>query len=136
MNRLLSSQSLSAETGIALFRIIIGLFIAYHGLEVFNPAKMKEYAGWSVFNNSALMPYLGKGAELVAGVMLALGLLTRIAAIIIIGTFLYITFFIGKGKFWMEDQHPFLFALAGMLFLFTGPGPLSVDKVLFKKQNI
>jgi putative oxidoreductase len=57
---------------------------------------------------------------LLAGVLLVLGLFTRVAALLCVGTFLYITFFIGHGRFWMEDQHPFLFALFGVLFLSPG----------------
>jgi putative oxidoreductase len=66
---------------------------------------------------------------------LILGLFTRFAALITVGTFVYIVFFIGKGKFWMEDQHPFLFVLLGVLFLFTGPGSFSLDSKLFKSRS-
>ena len=81
------------------------------------------------------MPYLGKGAEFLAGVLLILGLFTRVAALIIIGTFAYITFFVGKGKFWMDDQYPFLFALLGLVFFIIGPGAWSLDGKLFKKNE-
>ena len=69
---------------------------------------------WDVFKKAsspALMVYLGKTAELVAGFLLVTGLFTRIACVIIIGTFIYIPFFVGSGKIWYEDQYPFLFAL-------------------------
>jgi uncharacterized membrane protein YphA (DoxX/SURF4 family) len=64
------------------------------------------------------MAYLGKTAELVAGFLLAIGLFTRIAAVMIIGTFIYIPFFVGNGKILYEDQYPFLFALFGCVFFF------------------
>lgn len=134
MSNLFSASPISQHWGIALVRILVGLFIAWHGMEVFDAPKMSEYAKWDVFGGSSFMPYLGKGAEFVAGILLMVGLFTRIACFIIIGTFLYIVFFIGKGKFWMEDQHPFLFVLFGLLFLFTGPGTLSLDGVFFKKK--
>jgi putative oxidoreductase len=81
------------------------------------------------------MPYLGKGAEFVAGVLLLPGLFTRVACLITIGTFAYISFFVGHGKVWMDDQHPFLFVLFGLLFFFTGPGALSLDGMLFKNKR-
>jgi putative oxidoreductase len=56
-----------------------------------------------------------------------LGLYTRIASITCIAVFLFITFIVGDGKFWYQDQHPFLFVLLGMLFLVVGPGAWSVD---------
>jgi putative oxidoreductase len=64
----------------------------------------------------------------VTGLVLVAGFLTRIAALITIGTFAYITFFIGGGKFWYEDQHPFMFLLLGALFLFAGGGLWSIDR--------
>ena len=81
------------------------------------------------------MVYLGKSSELIAGIFLTLGLLTRVGAIILLGTMLYITFFVGQGRFWYQDQHPFMFVLFAVLFFFTGPGAWSLDAVLFKKEN-
>ena len=135
MNKFFSSSPVSAAYGIALVRIIIGVFLIYHGKEVFDAAKMQEYVKWDNFKSSSFMPYLGKGAEFVAGVLLVLGLFTRVAALITIGTFVYIVFFIGNGKFITDDQHPFLFAVFGLLFFFTGPGALSLDGVLFKNKR-
>jgi putative oxidoreductase len=132
MNKFFSATPINQQWAIALLRIIVGFFIAYHGYEVFDAAKMKGYTEWEAFKDSSFMPYLGKGAEFVAGVLLMLGLFTRVAALITIGTFTYIVFFIGKGKFWMEDQHPFLFVLLGVFFLITGPGAFSLDSKFFK----
>jgi putative oxidoreductase len=135
MNKFFSAAPINQQWAIALVRIVVGAFIAYHGYEVFDAAKMKGYTEWEIFKGASFMPYLGKGAEFVAGVLLILGLFTRFAALITVGTFVYIVFFIGKGKFWMEDQHPFLFVLLGVLFLFTGPGSFSLDSKLFKSRS-
>jgi putative oxidoreductase len=136
MNSFLSSSPLKLNTGLAIVRIIVGLLLLYHGLEVFNPELMNGYADWDMFKGPAakFIVYAGKSAELIAGIFLSLGLLTRACAIVIIGTFLYITFFVGHGRFWYEDQHPFLFALFGLLFLFSGPGAWSLDVIIFKKK--
>ena len=125
--------------GIAFVRIITGAFLIYHGWEVFDAATMQQYVQGDMFKASAhplLMPYLGKSSELAAGILLTLGLFTRIACVIIIGTFIYITFFIGSGKFWYDDQHPFMFVLMGLVFFFTGPGSASIDTVLFGKKQV
>jgi putative oxidoreductase len=123
--------------GIACVRIIVGIFLIYHGWEVFDVAKMKEYATSEMFKHSswpAFMPYLGKGSEFLSGLLLTTGLFTRIACLIIIGTMLYISFIIGTGKIWMDDQYPFLFALLALVFIFTGPGNFSIDKIIFDKK--
>jgi len=134
MKKFFSSTPIAQEQILALLRMVIAVFLIIHGKEVFDAAKMEEYTKWDSFKTSAFMPYIGKGAEFAAGVLLLFGFLTRVAALITIGTFAYITFFVGNGKFWMEDQHPFLFVLFGLLFLFAGPGAMSVDGAFFRKR--
>ena len=138
MSFLLSPNSWFAEKGLAIVRIITGALLIYHGWEVFDAEVMKTYAGWDTiigFSSPATMAYFGKGAELVAGILLLFGLLTRIACLITIGVMIYITFIIGHGKFWYEDQHPFMFILIAAVFLFTGPGRYSLDHLLFRKKK-
>lgn len=130
-SKIFSSAPVSVEKGLAIVRIIIGLLMAYHGLEVFNRELMVEYANWDSINGlpaPEFMVYLGKGLELVMGLFLLLGILTRLAGALIIVNMLYICFFIGSGKFWAGDQHPFLFAVFGFLFLMTGPGAWSLKR--------
>jgi putative oxidoreductase len=124
--------------GIALVRMVVGLLLIYHGQEVFQPKLMESYLSWDNFkgSNGKLLVYLGKSAELLAGVFLFLGLFTRFGALICIGALSYITFVIGKGRFWYEDQHPFMFVLFGVLFLFTGAGNFSLDRLFFGRKNV
>ena len=108
----------------------------YHGYEVFDAEKMKGYLDWDMFKDSSsgkFMVYAGKAAEFVGGILLFIGLFTKIAALILIFTMAYIAFFVGNGKIWYEDQHPFLFVLLGLVFIFCGPGNWSVDKVIERK---
>jgi len=139
MKKILSAEPVWLNEGLGLIRIVTGVFLIYHGWEVFDPVKMKEYAQWDLFKNSGMpsfLPYLGKGSEFVSGLMLAAGAFSRVACIILTGTMLYITFFIGHGKIWYEDQHPFLFVLLAMVFFFAGPGRWSVDRGLFQRKQI
>jgi putative oxidoreductase len=119
---------------LAVVRITVGLLMIYHGQEVFNSAKIVEYAAWKPFekySSAESLIYLGKGAELFAGVFLTLGLFTRLAALVLIGTMLFIILFIGQGRIWFEEQHPFLFLLLGLVFLFYGGGRWSADHFFF-----
>ncbi len=134
MNKLFAAQPIWQNAGIFLLRVITAFLLIYHGWEVFSADKMNEYAKWDLFKTNTILPYIGKGAELAAGILLLLGLFTRISCVIIAGTFVYITFFIGNGKFWYEDQHPFLFILLALFFFITGPGKFSVDHFLFSKK--
>ncbi|MEO6723357.1 MAG: DoxX family protein [Ferruginibacter sp.] len=125
-------------TGLATLRIITGLLMLYHGLEVFNAAKMAEYGKWekvSAMPAPALMVYIGKALEFVTGVCFVLGLFTRIAAVLMAINMLVICFKIGDGKFYYEDQHPFLFALLAMVFFFAGPIKWALDHMIFKPKR-
>lgn len=136
MKKLFSSTPIYPDKAIAIIRIAVGLLMAYHGLEVFDRETMQSYLTWENFNGSAgeFLVYLGKASEFISGVLLTLGLFTRLGGLIAAGTLAYITFFVGHGRFWYEDQHPFMFVLFGVLFFFTGPGAWSVDG-LFKRNQ-
>ncbi len=126
----------NTENAIAFVRIAVGLLMIYHGKEVFDGSLLAEYAKWDqfkTFSNPLLIATIGKGTELICGIFLTLGLFTRIGAILLILSMLYITFFVGKGEFWYSDQHPFMFALLGIIYLFAGGGTFSIDQKLFQK---
>lgn len=132
-----SAQPLALPQGLGIIRISVGALLIYHGQEVFQPQLMQDYMNWDVFagSNARLLVYMGKASEFLAGLLLFLGLFTRLGAILTIGTLSYITFFVGNGHFWYEAQHPFMFVLFGILFLFTGPGAWSLDARLFGSSD-
>jgi len=137
MIKYVSTRSVWQENGLAVLRIITGLLMLYHGLEVFNPGKMQEYAKWEVIKvmpSPLLMVYLGKGLEFFTGLCFVVGFATRITALIMAANMLFICFKVGNGKFYYEDQHPFLFALLALVFLFAGPVKWSLDHLIFKRK--
>lgn len=130
-----SKPLIGHENAYALIRIFVGLLMSYHGAEVFNSSLMADYSKWNQFEgltNPLFIVYIGKGLELVTGVFLVIGFFTRIAALLTVINMLTITFLIGGGKFWYEDQHPFLFALIAILFFFNGSGIWSLDKKMWQ----
>lgn len=139
MKKLFSAEPLWQADGLVLLRIITGLLMAYHGLEIFKPDLIKGYTEWEVLKklpSPLLMVYLGKGLELVTGIFLAIGLFTRISALLMFVNMIFICFKVGNGKFYYEDQHPFIFALLALVFFFTGPVKWGVDNLLFKKRKM
>ena len=137
MKNLFSSKSIFLPEGIAVVRLIVGVLIIYHGQEVFNSEIMNGYITWDTFSNpyGKYMVYAGKCSELLAGILIFLGWYTRIGSILLMGTMLYITFFVGQGRFWYEDQHPFMFAMMGLVFFFYGSGIWSIDKILNRNKQ-
>lgn len=136
MNNFFSSSPLWQTTGLFLIRCILGAFLIYHGWEIFSASKINGYLEWNEFKgtNGKLLVMTGKASELIAGIFFILGFLTRVASLLIIATMIYITFFLGHGKIWYEDQYPFLFILLALVFLFTGAGRISLDNFLFKNN--
>ena len=133
-----STGPIWASKILGLIRIIVGVFMIYHGWEVFDKSKIAEFAAWDAFKKfsfPSVIVYLGKSAELISGLLLAIGFLTRIASVILAGTMLYISFFVGNGIIWYNDQHPFLFVLLAAIFFFAGPGSWAVDKISSGKRN-
>jgi putative oxidoreductase len=134
MKRFLSPLPLWQNEGLFLVRVVFSFFLIYHGYEVFDEKLMKGYTEWDAFKSSPWLPYLGKAIELLAGILLLFGFLTRLSCLVTIATFGFITFFVGNGKFWYEDQHPFMFVLLALVFIFTGPGALALDNSIFKRK--
>lgn len=137
VNRLLSPLPLWRDNGLAILRIITGVFMIYHGLEIFDRTKMLPYMEWNVIKSlpaPETLVYIGKGLEFVTGICFVLGLFTRLAAVFMATDMLFICFKIGNGKFYYEDQHPFLFAMIAMVFFFTGPVKWSFDIRWFGKK--
>jgi putative oxidoreductase len=81
--------------------------------------------------------------EFVGGMLLAVGLLSRIAALaIVIDMFTayitadreaFLSFFSDPGKFYVAD--PFTFLFVGLLILIFGPGKLSLDTLLERRLS-
>jgi len=138
MNKLFSAQPLWQSNGLVLLRITTGLLMFWHGLEVFKPEVIKSYTEWEMIKKlpyPLLMVYVGKGLELISGIFVAVGLLTRLFALIMCVNMIFICFKVGGGKFYYEDQHPFLFALLALVFFFTGPVKFCIDNLIFKKNK-
>ena len=139
LKRFLSPWPIWQQTGLTIIRILVGIFITYHGFEVFNKQMMNDYGKWLTdmhFPSPLFMAYLGKSIEFAAGVLFTIGLFTRIAIIPLIVTMLVITYGMGEGKIFMDNQHPFLFVLLFLVIFFTGPGKFSLDYYLFGKGTV
>lgn len=137
LKTLLASKALF-ENWLVLIRVISGLLIFVHGLGIFSKGHMDGNVAWLTdlhFPLPVLLAYIGKGAELIGGALLILGLFTRIATLILIINMLVITFVLGNGKIFTDDQHPFLLTLLFVYLFFIGSGKISLDHLLFNKTK-
>ena len=133
-NRLLSSRPLDTECGILMLRLIFGLLFVYYGYQ-----KLVSYddivldfpdpvgigSKWSFI--------LVIFAELVGGIFVAFGFITRLSVIPILIT-MTVAFFIAHA----DDPFPmkqlsFIYMLLSMVVFVLGSGHFSIDKLVFRK---
>jgi putative oxidoreductase len=131
----------SRATVIALtaLRVGVGAIVAVHGW-----AKLSDIAGTTQSFEHLGMPapqylvYLAIAGELLGGVGLAVGLLTRVAALGPVCTMLVaiLTVHIGHGLMAKDGgyEYPLVLLLVSAFFAFNGAGPVGLD-ALFRNRT-
>lgn len=140
MRKLFSTSyvPMSMDVGLLIFRVFVSIaMIVNHAmtkLERYNAGgeiKFGDPIGLGPENS--LM--LAMGAEFLCSVLLILGFLTRIAVIPLIITMAVAAFIAHVDDPFKVKESSLLFLFSYVLLLFTGPGNISLDKVLFNKQR-
>jgi putative oxidoreductase len=128
----------AVDTAVALLRVVVGLTLVAHGYNhLWGRGGLAGTARW--FGALGLRPpklhaVLSGGGELAAGVALAIGLLTPLAAAFVVGAMLIagVTAHRRNGFFIFRDGYEYVLmigvvcAAIGLL----GPGSASVDRLL------
>lgn len=135
-----TSGAIPEKLGIALVRIMVGVVFVMHGYQKWFVFKPEGTVGF--FHSIGLPPaaaYAAMTVELGCGVLLVLGLFTRLAAIPIMVTMTVAILQVHlPNGFFLKDKTPgFEYALtlgvAALGLLLAGPGTLSVDSLLSRK---
>ena len=126
--------------GLLLLRVVVGLLLAGHGSQkLFGKLGghgLEGTGGWfhSVgFRPGRRMALIAGLSELGAGLLLALGLLTPLAAAALIGTMAVAGSTHLPNGLWGQNggyELPLTFAVVAAALAFTGPGTASLDNVL------
>jgi putative oxidoreductase len=127
----------ASPVALSVLRIMSGLLFLAHGTQKFLgfPAGEMAGIGWAFAHPGA---YAG-AIELVAGLLIALGLFTRPAAFLASGT-MAAAYFIGHApqNFWpvnnMGDA-AILYCFVFLYFVFSGPGSISIDARLRREPQ-
>ena len=123
------------DLGLLIARIGLGGMMIFHGL----PKLMGGTTKWEALGGSmqnlgitfmpALWGFMASFAEGIGGLLVLLGLLFRPAALLIVFTMIVAVIqHFSAGDGWLVASHAIETGFAFFLFLFTGPGKLSVDK--------
>ena len=121
--------------GIDVIRIITGGIILSFGIEILNAEQMGGYTEWLTkvgMPLPSIMAYIGKIAEVVGGILLLMGLFTRLSTIPLIATMFVVNFIMLDGSILSQ---PFYLLLLFACYLFLGGGKLSVDYLINRNKS-
>lgn len=122
----------NADLGLAIVRVIAGLAIAFlHGIGKIPPSEgFTGMVGGMGMPAPALFAWLAALAEFVGGIMLALGLLTRPVAFVVLVHFLFVVFLAHAGDPMGDRELPIIFGSIAALFMLAGAGRFSIDALI------
>ena len=143
MNTQIIKRVLSSDAGLAAFilRVPIGLILAAHGSQklfgAFGGYGLEGTGQWMAsigLEPGVLMAFMAGSAEFFGGLALALGLLTRPAALLTAFTMLVAIFsvHISNGLFMANNGYEYALTLmiVSLTLLIQGAGSYSVDNLL------
>lgn len=135
--------SRTGSLGLLLVRLATGVLLAAHGLSKLTagPAGLAGGLAMKGFPAPTLLAWCATLAELLGGVCLALGLLTRPAAAVVAFNMVVAwasmhlpdAAFFGTAK-GGPFEYPFLLSILGLTLALTGAGRYSLDAVLFGRN--
>jgi putative oxidoreductase len=136
MNKLVNYRPWSLDMAALLLRLIFGGLFIYHGwgkIEGYNTI-LPQFP--DIIGIGAKLSYnLVIFAEFVCGILVVLGLLTRLAVIPILITMIVAYFKALAGAAFQMKELAFLFLLLTLVILLLGPGRYSVDRLLYKEKR-
>jgi putative oxidoreductase len=135
-NKILGSQSLNTDLGILLLRLVFGglfIYIGWQKIEHYHQylPMFKDYTGLGVKTSYNLVIF----AEFFCGILVTIGLLTRLAVIPILITMIVVVFVVLKDKEFNDKQLAFLYLILSLVIFILGSGKYSADALLFKRKD-
>jgi putative oxidoreductase len=120
------------DLGLLVLRLFAGLALAFaHGINKLPPSErfVGRVAGFG-FPAPEVFAWLSGFAEFGCGILVAIGLLTRPAATIIVGNMVVVVLFAHAGDPFGRRELPLLFGFVFLMFVLVGAGRYSVDALI------
>jgi putative oxidoreductase len=124
------------DLGLLLLRVGFGLTLAFaHGInKALSLGKFIRNVARDGFPLPELMAPLAMLSELVGGILIAVGLFTRPAALFVIATMLGAAFIAHAGDPFSDKELALAYALAAAVVAVAGPGRHSLDARLGRRR--
>ncbi len=130
------TQQGNTHLALSILRVWSGAMMMYHGSsKVFgNPTDFVSFVTTKL-QMPEVFAWAAMGAELVGGLLLCLGLLTRVAALGVIATMMVAVFEVHMNDPWMKKEFALFYLIAGVVFLIAGGGRYSLDTIISRRDN-
>ncbi len=121
------------DAGIIVLRLWLGIaMVKYSFPVVFNNgfAEFGDWLGSMNFPLPYLLAYLAKGGEFIGGILLVLGLFTRVSSVFIMVNMAVAALIVGEAKILEGAELAFSYLLIATMVFLLGPDRLSLDAIL------
>lgn len=138
LNFLFKSKPDYINFGLLFYRLALGISMFYHGYLKYVSGEQGLYKVGVMLSAlgvpsgfEVILGTIASYAEMVGGILLIIGLFTRIGTLLVVGTLAVATILNLNGKFFSWD-YPSQMAFGAIMLFFAGAGRYSLDKALFK----
>lgn len=138
LNFLFKSKPDYINFGLLFYRLALGISMFYHGYLKYVSGEQGLYKVGAMLSAlgvpigfEVILGTIASYAEMVGGILIIIGLFTRIGSILIIGTLAVATILNLNGNFFSWD-YPSQMGFGAIMLFFAGAGRYSLDKALFK----
>lgn len=131
-----SDSSVATSLGLFVLRVFTGLAMAFgHGIGKVPPSdKFIEGVGSMGFPFPVVMAWAAGASEFFGGILLALGLATRLSAASVAGTMVVAAFIRHAADPFGDKEMALLYLAISLLFMFRGAGAWSIDALISGKK--
>lgn len=138
LNFLFKSKPEYINFGLLFYRLALGISMFYHGYLKYVSGEQGLYKVGAMLSAlgvssgfEVILGTIASYAEMVGGILLIIGLFTRIGTLLVVGTLAVATILNLNGNFFSWD-YPSQMAFGAIMLFFAGAGRYSLDKALFK----
>ncbi len=121
--------------GVAFLRICVGALMLAHGYPKLLMLINGQGAGWMdpIGIGGTLSLALCCFAEFFCSLAIIAGILTRLAALVLVLNFWVVVFFVDKNATWAQTELPALYLVCYITLVCTGAGRFSIDHLVRRK---